>query len=251
MKIWRAVSITFGILMAIGAIICLVVGLVAPEDESMMVAMIVIAVLLFIGAFALIYGAIISSVQEKSRQKNIDDPTTIAHELLKEGSDYERYIVYPVSADERQKKAVANTVGAIALVTLGVGFFSVGAKDPVEVFVSEKGLVLNDHNFGYSDERFIRFPASTFRDVRFETHGSKERVIITLSNYSDELMLDVPLKGKTPEEIRVSFLKPMRERLAMKPETAQENSEQAVYDEFEEKKEQSDESEVSTENPEE
>lgn len=250
MKIWRAVCITFGILMAIGAIICLVVGLVAPEDESMMTAMIVIAVLLFIGAFALIYGAIISSVQEKSRQKNIDDPTTIAHELLKEGADYERYIVYPVSADEKQKKAVADTVGAIALVTLGVGFFSVGAKDPVEVFVSEKGLVLNDRNFGYNDERFVRFPASTFRNVQFEDRGGKERVIISLSNYSDELIFDVPLKKKSAEEIRVSFLRPMRERLAVKSETAQDNSEQAVYSEFEEK-EQADDAEAPIENSEE
>lgn len=166
------------------------------------------------------------------------------------GADYERYIVYPVSADEKQKKAVADTVGAIALVTLGVGFFSVGAKDPVEVFVSEKGLVLNDRNFGYNDERFVRFPASTFRNVQFEDRGGKERVIISLSNYSDELIFDVPLKKKSAEEIRVSFLRPMRERLAVKSETAQDNSEQAVYSEFEEK-EQADDAEAPIENSEE
>ena len=84
-------------------------------------------------------------------------------------------------------------------------------------------------------------------NVQFESKKGRERTTITFNDGSDVLVFDVLEINRTAEDIHISFLKPMRERLAGKSETAQ--TEQAVYGEFEEK-EQSDNAEAPTENSE-
>lgn len=247
MKTQAIAAIVCGALLAGIAIVMLVVGIFFPEDESMTVAFVMIAVLFLLGAGVLAIMAYVNFARLKKRQQNLDDPTTLAHKLYCKGSEYDFYQAYPVASGEVAKNVAMNAVGLLAFATVGVGVFGWSKKAAWEIFVTKEEIVINNNNQKCEDDKFIRIPASVIENVQFESKKGQERTTITFNDGSDVLVFDVLEINQTAEDIHISFLKPMRERLAGKSETAQ--TEQAVYGEFEEK-EQSDNAEAPTENSE-
>jgi len=198
-------------LFGVAAIVFFIVGFCA-DDSEMSVGMYIIGGVCLLCAVIVLIGHLAMNSRMKTRNKNCSNPTTLAYQLTQPDSDYDCYEAFPDTIKQSKEKTATNVAGVLSFVFLGVGFFSTG-KTSCMVYVSADELVVNDsNNYVMDDNRFRRFPAASVENIRFETLNRYERVVVSLYNYQDDLILDIPDRYR-PEDVRVSFLKLIKDRL--------------------------------------
>lgn len=203
--------IIMSVLLGVGAIAMLIVGLTA-SDPYMAICMYIIAGICGFFAIIILIVYFTSAKTAQKRAENLANPASVAYQLYKQNSEYDRFLVYPNTSEQAAEKAVTNVAGVLSFVFLGIGFFSVG-KTSWTAYVSGNGLVINRGNATLSDEGFQCISARNVKDVQFKSLSKYERVIVSVNGFQDDLILDVPLANYRPETVRVSFLRLINERL--------------------------------------
>lgn len=146
-----------------------------------------------------------AAMNEKKRIANVNNPSSIAHALFAEDSEFDYYFAVPNRAGQNAKNAAVSALGIMSFLFLGVGVVSYGKKT-VDVFVSEDELVINEkNNPTFSDAKIKRIPASAVQNVQFVTKGKYERVQITFVNSAEALVLDVLASKCGAQQVRDSF----------------------------------------------
>lgn len=212
--------IIFSILFAIAAGVCGYFASIEPDSEGQMVLFILTGILAFC-ALLMIILIFATKSRNKKFTANINNPGSVAHKVMGEGTKFDHFVVSPYTPGEAGKKAAINAAGVLSAAVLGVGVMSYG-KTYLDAFVSEEELIINSQNNPtYEDRGFIHFPNQFIENVEFVSKATCERVIITRAGTGEKMYLDVSKSSKNPaEKIRKSFsrlMTPLNKEEAVKP----------------------------------
>lgn len=212
--------LVFGILCAIGAAICGIVATTMSDSDIQILLYVVTGGLAFLAVFMIIF-VFVGKSRNKAYLANVNNPNTIAHKVMGEGTKFDRFVVAPYNPGDFGRKAAINAAGILSAAVLGVGVMSYG-KTYLDAFVSEEELIINSQNNPtYEDRGFMHYPNQFIENVEFVSKATCERVIITRVGTGEKMYLDVTKSSKTPaEKIRKSFsrlMTPLNKEEASKP----------------------------------
>lgn len=199
-----------GIILAVIAIAC-VVAAIAVEQP----AFYVFAVLFGIIGVTLALCGLFTFLIVKTAKKNLADPSTIANKTYGNSGNYVHIVASP-NKSQAARNAAVNTLGILGMIFVGRGFFTWGGSYPVDVFVSEDELIVNNtqSNGKLLDKKFIRIPASEIADISFMSEKKYEDVSVTLKGGRKELNLYIRSDKHSTDEVRKTFA------MLLKPETS-------------------------------
>lgn len=194
--------VVMGGIFLVATLVLVILGFTLDVVEDTHITLLVIAGMCgFLGLFCLFFGLYQLSVAKK-KEAFIADTSSLAYKTYGNGGNYVRFMAYLNKADsdaEQANKTVAkNVIGAISLVTLGVGVFgSAGSNVPVvDVFVSPEEIILKSQSNDLSDAAFYRYPIAGIVNIMYASDTKHEKVYVVLQG--GRFTLDIPVK--TPND---------------------------------------------------